>query len=140
MQMDAGWARAQFAAARVARLATVDGDGQPHLVPIVFAVSGTFIYSAVDAKPKSTLELARLRNIRANPGVSVLIDHYAEDWTQLWWARADADAWIVDRANPEWPVAVAELTDRYVQYRTQPPPGPVLVLAVRRWSGWSAQR
>ncbi len=140
MQRDAVWARAQFTTARVARLATVDGDGHPHLVPIVYAVSGAMIYSAVDAKPKSTLELARLRNIRANPGVSVLVDHYAEDWSQLWWARADADAWIVDPATAEWHVAVAELSDRYAQYRTQPPPGPVLVLAVRRWSGWSARR
>ena len=82
-------ARRRLAAARVARLATVGGPGSPHLVPVTFAVAGDRIYSAVDAKPKTTRDLRRLRNIRADPRVAVLADHYDEDWSRLWWARAD---------------------------------------------------
>jgi PPOX class probable F420-dependent enzyme len=76
-------------AARIARLATVDALGTPHLVPIVFAVDGDRVYSAVDAKPKRSPALRRLANIAVNPHVAVLVDHYAEDWTTLWWVRAD---------------------------------------------------
>lgn len=134
MRMDAGWARERFGAARVARLATVDEHGRPHLVPLVFAVEGAVIWSAVDAKPKSTRALRRLANIAANPQVSVLVDHYDEDWTQLWWARADG----VARLDPHSPAAVAFLAARYPQYRELSPAGPFLAITVERWSGWSA--
>src|SRR3984957_10362018 len=85
MRLDAGAARQRFAGARVARLATAGLDGQPHLVPFTFALGRhpgqeDRIYSAVDAKPKSTTDLRRLRNIRANPRVAVLADHYEDDW------------------------------------------------------------
>jgi PPOX class probable F420-dependent enzyme len=136
--MDATWAQNRFFAARVARLATVDAAGQPHLVPIVFAGSGSTIYTAVDAKPKSTRALRRLRNMADNPRVSVLVDHYDDDWAQLWWARADALARILDDDIHESCEARAELARRYPQYRTEPPPGPVVALHVMRWSGWSA--
>lgn len=136
MRLDERQARERFAAARVARLATVTPEGRPHLVPIVFAVAGDTIYTAVDAKPKSTTALRRLANIAAIPEVSVLVDHYDEDWTQLWWVRADAAADIVtdDRAR----TGIRLLTARYPVYQDQPPPGPVLALEVTRWSGWSA--
>ena len=126
-------ARERFASARVARLATADADGIPHIVPLVFALDGETIYSAVDAKPKRTTDLKRLRNVRENPQVALLADHYADDdWDALWWARADGAARVLD-ASPE---AVALLRERYAQYAAEPPDGPVLAVDVHRWSGW----
>ena len=130
-------ARRRFAAARVARLATAGADGRPHLVPIVFAVAGDTIYSAVDRKPKRTTALRRLANVVDNPRVAVLADHYEEDWAALWWVRADGAARVLD-AGDEARSAVARLTERYAQYRSSPPPGPVLAVDVERWAGWSA--
>ena len=127
-------ARAAFAAARVARLATAGADGRPHLVPIVFAVAGEEIVSAVDAKPKRTTRLRRLANVRENPRVALLADRYDEDWSALWWARADGTARVVERDER----AMELLAARYQQYRAEPPGGPVLVVAVERWSGWRA--
>jgi PPOX class probable F420-dependent enzyme len=116
----------------------VSADGQPHLVPIVFALAGDVLYSAVDAKPKTTTALKRLANIAANPRVTVLADHYDDDWTQLWWARADGTARIVE--GDEAAAAIDLLTARYPVYESQPPPGPVLAVDVEHWSGWTAQR
>jgi PPOX class probable F420-dependent enzyme len=129
-------ARERFASARVARLASVSADGNPHAVPIVFAVAGDVLYTAVDAKPKTTAALRRLANIAANPRVSVLADHYADDWTQLWWVRVDGAARIAE--GDEAQVAIRLLRERYPQYVEQPPPGPVLAIDVERWSGWAA--
>ncbi|HEV8172112.1 MAG TPA: TIGR03668 family PPOX class F420-dependent oxidoreductase [Actinoplanes sp.] len=123
-----------FASARVARLATVDPDGAPHLVPIVFALVGDVIHSAVDAKPKRHSRLRRLANIAHEPRVSVLADHYDDDWTALWWIRADGVATVLD-ASPE---GLAALARKYPQYLVAPPPGPFLSIEVRRWSVWSA--
>jgi PPOX class probable F420-dependent enzyme len=136
VRLSAEEARTRFVAAPVARLATVSAAGQPHLVPIVFAADGDVIYSAVDRKPKSTTALRRLANIAANPAVAVLVDHYAEDWTRLWWARADGTARIAEAAEAER--ALDRLTARYPVYREQRPPGPVVAVDVARWSGWSA--
>jgi PPOX class probable F420-dependent enzyme len=135
--MQDGWARQRFADARVARLATVGADGAPHLVPITFAVHGDTILTAVDGKPKSTMRLRRLANIATNPNVSVLVDHYDDDWQTLWWARADGVARLVDTAS-ERREAVRLLTGRYEQYVATPPPGPVVAIDVGRWSGWTA--
>ena len=130
-------ARARFAAARVARLATAGADGRPHLVPVCFAVDGDTVYSAVDeVKPKATTRLRRLANVAENPAVSLLVDHYDDDWNALWWVRADGHA----RVLPEAPEAVALLAGRYAQYRAAPPRGPVLAVDVERWSGWSASQ
>lgn len=136
MRLNEAQARERFASSRVARLATVTPEGRPHLVPIVFAVAGDTVYTAVDAKPKSTTALRRLANIDANPEVAVLADFYDEDWTRLWWVRAEAVAAIVtgERAR----IGIAQLTVRYPVYRDEPPPGSVLALEVTRWSGWSA--
>jgi PPOX class probable F420-dependent enzyme len=133
-------ARRRFAAARVARLATADAGGVPHLVPVVFAVDGDTIPTAVDRKPKRTTALKRLANVRANPHVALLADHYADDdWDALWWARADGLGRVLDPDAPEARHAVELLAERYPQHRAAPPEGPVLAVAVTRWSGWSAR-
>ncbi|MET8798291.1 TIGR03668 family PPOX class F420-dependent oxidoreductase [Nocardia sp. NPDC004568] len=136
MRLDRDRARARFAEARVARLATVTAAGTPHLVPIVFAVTGDTVYTAVDAKPKSTTALRRLANIEANPDIAVLADFYDEDWTRLWWVRADGRARIV--TSDEARHGLTHLTARYPVYVTEPPPGPVIALDIARWSGWAA--
>jgi PPOX class probable F420-dependent enzyme len=128
-------ARARFAAARVARLATMGPDG-PHLVPVCFAVDGDLIWTAIDAKPKRPGRLRRLRNIDERPAVALLADHYDDaDWSALWWVRADGHARVHD-APPAH--ALALLRERYVQYREQPPAGPAIEVRVERWSGWAA--
>ena len=135
--LDPEEARARFAAARVARLATAGGDGRPHVVPIVFALDGEVIYTAVDAKPKRSRELRRLRNIEENPRVALLADHYDDDWTRLWWARADGTARVVERDDPIRERAARLLADRYQQYRESPPEDRAVAIDVERWSGWS---
>jgi PPOX class probable F420-dependent enzyme len=130
-------ARERLASAPVLRLATADANGVPHLVVAVFAVDGDRIYTAVDAKPKRTRDLKRLRNISENPRVAVLADHYEDDWSRLWWVRADANAEILDDAGAmARPIAL--LSARYPQYRDEPPEGPVIALNVHRWTGWTA--
>jgi PPOX class probable F420-dependent enzyme len=124
----------RFAAARVARLATVRGDGAPHLVPIVFAVVGDVIYSAVDAKPKRHTRLQRLANMAHEPRVSVLVDRYDDDWTALWWVRADGVASVLASS----PAALEALAAKYPQYRAAPPTGPFVEIQVAHWSAWSA--
>lgn len=156
-QMPEQEARRRFTAARVARLATVDEAGRPHLVPVVFAVragpdgaggSGADgIVMAVDDKPKSTTRLKRLRNIAARPAVSLLVDAYGEDWGRLWWVRADGEARVLppdaaDAADAavrdERRAALGRLCDKYPQYRDHPPTGPVVAVTVLRWTGWRA--
>jgi PPOX class probable F420-dependent enzyme len=132
-------ARALFATARIARLATVGAGGRPHLVPVAFALAGDVVFSAVDAKPKRTTALRRLENVRRNPRVALLADHYDDaDWDALWWARADGSARVVEAGQPDARRAVELLAERYRQYRAAPPRGPVLAIAVERWSGWRA--
>jgi PPOX class probable F420-dependent enzyme len=126
----------RFAESPVARLATVSADGQPHLVPVVFVVSGNTVYTAVDGKPKSGKRLRRLANIEANPTVSLLVDHYDEDWRQLWWVRADGDAHIHD-GGPDVVTAYRLLRRKYPQYQDVSLDGPVIAVSVRRWSSWS---
>jgi PPOX class probable F420-dependent enzyme len=133
-------ARERFAGAPVARLATVDADGRPHLVPVTFALlDENTIVTAVDHKPKRTLALRRLANIAANPRVALLTDHYVDDWRALWWARADGRADVVSAtATPRAVLAVDALVDRYPQYRERRPSGTIILIEVERWSGWSA--
>ena len=131
-------ARRRFAEARVARLATADRSGRPHLVPIVFAVQGDTVVSAVDHKPKSTTSLRRLANVAENPSVAVLVDEYSDDWDRLWWARADGTARVLDPDTADADRAVDLLARRYPQYQRRRPAGQVLVVDVARWSGWSA--
>lgn len=129
--------RRRVDASVVARLATVSSDGRPHIVPICFAVDDQTLYFAVDAKPKKSTDLKRLRNIAANPTVAVLVDHYEEDWDKLWWVRLDGSARIVtDRDEIERVLDL--LAERYQQYRTSRPRGPVVAVSIDRQSGWSA--
>lgn len=130
-------ARRRFAAGSVARLATVGPDGGPHVVPITFAVDDDRIVTAVDAKPKRAATLRRIVNVRADPRVSVLVDHYAADWTQLWWARADGRARIVEDGD-DFEDARRLLRLRYPQYTATALDGPAIVIEVERWSGWAA--
>lgn len=130
-------ARGAFASSPVARLATADASGAPHLVPIVFAADGNRIFTTVDAKPKRPGRLYRLENIAVNPRVSLLVDHYDADWRRLWWARADGSARVVE-SGLELDHAVALLRARYAQYRDTELMGPVIVVEVERWTGWSA--
>jgi PPOX class probable F420-dependent enzyme len=149
LKLTAAQARQRFAGAPVARLATLGPAGRPHLVPITFAVDGDRIYTVVDAKPKTTTNLRRLRNIRADPRVTVLADHYEADWDRLWWARAEGLASVLGgpaaggipaparpRADLAGPLGL--LAARYPQYRRSPPDGPVIVIQVERWTGWAA--
>jgi PPOX class probable F420-dependent enzyme len=131
----AGQARERFAAARVARLATADAGGRPHLVPIVFAMQADSVYVAVDAKPKRTTALRRLANVRENPAVALLVDHYEEDWEALWWVRAEGRGRVLEPHEALARRAVAQLSERYPQQQAV---GAVLVVDVERWSGWAA--
>jgi PPOX class probable F420-dependent enzyme len=135
--MDRVEMRNRVQAARVARLATVDAKGRPHLVPICFALEGETLYSAVDEKPKRSRRLKRLENIRGWPDVAVIVDHYEEDWTRLWWVRMDGKATVLDE-GPELERALALLAAKYGQYRTEPPTGPAIAVRIETWRGWHA--
>lgn len=128
---------ARFAAAPAAVLSTVNGDGSPHLVPVVFAVHGDVVYTAVDAKRKSTRNLRRLANIEADPRVCLIVDHYADDWTQLWWVRADGTAEI-HHSGEAMAAGYSLLRQKYPQYQRIALDGPVISVAVQRWSSWAA--
>jgi PPOX class probable F420-dependent enzyme len=127
-------ARTRFAAERVARLATVRPNGAPHVVPVVFVVEGDRIWLVVDQKPKRSRDLQRLANIASEPRVSLLVDRYDDDWSALWWARADGVARIdVDPAR--W---AARFAAKYPPHAHHPPEGPAIAVDVDRWTGWSA--
>jgi PPOX class probable F420-dependent enzyme len=137
MRLDPAEARARFAASRVARLATAGADGQPHAVPCTFAVDGSGrVVIGIDSKPKSSRNLKRMRNIAANPRVSLLADHYDEDWAQLWWARADGMATIEPFGDDHawhWEL----LRRKYPQYEDETLTGPVIAVTVSSWTGWA---
>lgn len=136
MNLDPAEARHRFAAARVAYLATADADGKPHIVPVTFAVDGDRVYVAIDSKPKRTTDLKRLRNIAENVSVALLADEYDDDWSRLWWVRGDGSARILTgKAETQGPVEL--LQSRYPQYVDDVPEGPVIEVAVNRWSGWA---
>jgi PPOX class probable F420-dependent enzyme len=127
----------RLTAARVARLATIDPDGRPHLVPIVFVLEGETLYSAVDRKPKRSSTLRRIENARARPDVTILVDHYEDDWGRLWWIRLRGRARVLDEGD-ERAHALTLLARKYPQYRREPPDGPMLavdVTDVREWTG-----
>jgi PPOX class probable F420-dependent enzyme len=121
----------------VARLATTDPDGRPHLVPIVFALEGDTLYSAVDRKPKRSSTLRRIENARARPDVTILVDHYEDDWAGLWWIRLRGRARVLDDGD-ERDHALALLREKYPQYRSEPPDGPVLAIDVTETREWTA--
>lgn len=133
---------AQFAAAPSAVLATLGSDGAPHLVPVVFAVllpaapqTPATIYSAVDAKPKSTQRLRRLANIEGDSRVSLLVDHYTDEWAHLWWVRADGLA-TVHHSGDQMAAGYGLLRAKYPQYERIALNGPVITVEVTHWSSW----
>jgi PPOX class probable F420-dependent enzyme len=129
-------ARTRFANALVVRLATADDLGKPHIVVTTFVMADDLIFSAVDSKPKQARNLKRLRNIQVNPRVSLLADHYEDDWTQLWWARADGSATVVD-SEDDMAEPIRLLGEKYWHYRKDRPEGPVIAVTVDRWTGWA---
>jgi PPOX class probable F420-dependent enzyme len=138
--------KARFTQSPVARLATISPGGKPHLVPVVFALVQDIqdiqdihdiVYTAVDAKPKTTQRLRRLANIEKNPQASLLVDHYADDWTRLWWVRADGVA-TIHRDDEQMHTGYRLLRAKYPQYQSVPLNGPVIAVTVSRWSSWHA--
>lgn len=129
----------------MARLATLGPGRRPHLVPVVFAAVGRHIWSPIDGKPKSGGELARARNVRAHPQVSLLLDAYERDWSRLWWLRVDGRASVVEGRDPErdaeLAAVVGALRAKYAQYDALPlfRGEPVLLrIAPERLRGWCA--
>jgi PPOX class probable F420-dependent enzyme len=130
--------RSLLAAAPVARLATLRPDGTPRLVPITFVLLDGLICSAVDeVKPKTTSRLARLADVERDPRVGVVVDHYGDDWSALWWVRVDGTA-AVHEGGRLYERAVDALAGKYPPYAAAPPHGPLLVITPTRWTGWSA--
>jgi PPOX class probable F420-dependent enzyme len=140
-----------LSSARSAVLATIREDGRPRLVPIAFAVDNDggamVLYSALDEKPKAVSDvhrLARVRDIAARPQVTVLVDRWSEDWTELAWLRLDGTASLLEPADPtttaEHTLAVSLLRERYPQYATQRLEQlPILRIAVQGLSEWQAR-
>jgi PPOX class probable F420-dependent enzyme len=137
MRLQPAEARERFVRSAVLRLATAGAGGQPHVVPCTFAVDDTGrIVIGIDNKPKSSVNLRRLENITGNPRVSMLVDHYADDWARLWWVRADGVA-TIERAGAEMAGHWDRLRGKYPQYEGQVLDGPVIVVTVESWSGWA---
>ncbi|MFJ4920082.1 TIGR03668 family PPOX class F420-dependent oxidoreductase [Streptomyces sp. NPDC088725] len=135
MKLSEAEAHRRLRAARVLRLATADAQGIPHQVPATFAVHGGTLAIAVDHKPKGRQNLRRLRNIEANSRVCALVDEYADDWTQLWWVRADGTARIL--AGPGQEPWLDRLAAKYPQYAADRPQGPVIEITLTRVTGWA---
>jgi PPOX class probable F420-dependent enzyme len=130
-------ARRRLAAARVGRLASIDVHGRPHVVPICFAVAGDRIFSAVDHKAKQTMALRRLDNLRREPAAQLIVDHYDDDWSLLWWVRISGAGQVIDdgAARDE---ALDLLASKYPQYRERRPAGSVLVIDITQITSWQA--
>lgn len=125
--------------AQVARLATVRPDGRPHLVPVTFTLfSPTEVVTAVDHKPKRSTNLQRLGNIEANPQVCLLIDHYDDDWSRLWWLRLDGSARVI-RHEPDRSSLAEALARKYEAYASRPPTGPVIAIDVVSVASWGVE-
>ncbi|HEV2374954.1 MAG TPA: TIGR03668 family PPOX class F420-dependent oxidoreductase [Streptosporangiaceae bacterium] len=137
MRLGAAQAQQRFIASPVLRLATAGASGQPHVVPCTFVADDAGrIAIGIDNKPKTTTDLRRLRNITENPRVSMLVDHYSDDWDQLWWVRADGTA-AIERSGPGHEAHWDQLRRKYPQYRGQTLQGPVVVTTVEKWAGWA---
>lgn len=135
MGMDLSVARRRVQEAPVGRLGTVSPGGRPHLVPCCFALRADTVYTAVDANPKSSLALRRVANVAAQPAACLLVDHYEEDWSRLWWVRLDGMA-RVEAVGAEADEARRALVGKYPQYGRVAIPGPVIVLEIESWRAW----
>jgi coenzyme F420-0:L-glutamate ligase/coenzyme F420-1:gamma-L-glutamate ligase len=131
--------RAKLETARVARLATLDANRTPHMVPICFACDGSVFYSAIDRKPKQVpaSRLARLRNIKETPQVALLVDQYDEDWTRLWYVLVRGEAELVS-VSAEHQRAIQRLRAKYPQYDADmlADDAPVLRITAVRITAW----
>ncbi|MDQ4004840.1 MAG: TIGR03668 family PPOX class F420-dependent oxidoreductase [Actinomycetota bacterium] len=134
--MDPETMRRLVAEARVGRVATIDPDGKPNVVPFCFVLAGDTLYTSVDHKPKEGRRLRRVENLQRDPRVTVLVDHYEEDWPRVWWVRARGTGRVVDDAA-EVERGNRLLAEKYAQYADDPPPGPILAIEISEWRGWS---
>ena len=126
---------------RVARMATADAAGQPHVVPIVFAVDGRALYTPLDDKPKRVAprQLKRVRNLLVNPQVAIVVDRFDEDWTRLAWVMVTGRGAIVDGGEAHG-AGVRLLQEKYPQYGAMPLDGrPLIVVTPLRVTSWGAQ-
>ena len=119
-------------------MATVTDTGRVDMVPITFTFDGAELISAVDHKPKRTPDLKRLDNIRLHPEVTILVDHYTDDWDELWWVRLHGSARVLEE-GALYERCVQKLVDKYDQYQRVRPAGAVIVLDVRSITGWSPE-
>ena len=133
--MDGEEMRERVAKARSGVLSTITTDGRPHSVPCCFALKDDVVYSAVDAKPKSTLALRRLDNLAANPATCLLVDRYDDDWGELWWIRLDGTGRVLADGD-ERDRALDLLAAKYPQYRETRPRGPVIAIDISVWRSW----
>ncbi|HVH20880.1 MAG TPA: TIGR03668 family PPOX class F420-dependent oxidoreductase [Pseudonocardia sp.] len=130
--------RELLAAVPVGRLATLRADGSPRLVPITFVLVDGLVCSAVDdVKPKRSPRLARLADVRRDPRVGLVVDHYEADWARLWWVRVDGTAAVHERSAVR-ERALDALAVKYPPYAAARPAGPVLVITPTTWTGWTA--
>ena len=127
------WARDLLAQARVARLALLDEEDLPRVLPVTFALFEGAVWSAIDQKPKRSAEPARVRRLRRRPEAALLADRYDDDWSRLAWVELRGPV-SVEPLGP----ALEALEAKYPQYLEQPPPGPLLRLAPRRCACWRA--
>jgi len=130
------WASEMLRTARVGRLGLIDYEERPRVLPVTFAIAGGALHSAIDHKPKRSVEPARLRYLRRRPQAALTVDHYEDDWAELAWVQVLGRVEIVDVADD--PAALEALRTKYEQYRTDPPPGPLLRLAPERTLHWRA--
>ena len=127
--------------ARTGHLATANAKGRPQVVPVCFVFDGQAIYSVLDAKPKTTplRQLRRVKNILANPQVSLVVDHYEEDWDKLQYILVSGDAELLESGG-EWALAIAMLREKYPQYQAMDlDQSPVIKIIPVRYSPWSSQ-
>ena len=128
--------RRRVAEARVARLASIDPDGRPNVVPMVFALDGDVIYTSVDDKPKRSRSLRRVANIERDPRVTVLVDHYEEEWPALWWVRVRGAGRVL-RDEDGRARGLAALRAKYEQYAELDPGEVVVAVDAHEWTGWT---
>ena len=131
------------AGARVAHLATADGVGAPHNVPLCYWFDGERIYFAIDEKPKrqTGMALKRMRNLAENPRVAIVIDHYEENWSQLAYVLIRGHASVVEDAE-EYIDAIRHLRDKYMQYRAMsltPEKNPIVKVEPLSVHVWGAR-
>ena len=135
----AGWARALLDTARVGHLATASAAGEPHVIPVCYALANDALYVAIDAKPKSGRRLLRLRNIDANGRAALVVDHYDTDWTRLAWVLARGPARVITAGDANHAPSVVALRARYPQYRVMRlEDAEIIELRPSTWTTWRA--